>query len=522
VGTLPSQSYLGKPYVFDSWSDGGAINHDYIMQAGYTQVAITARFVPAATVAFLTSPPGLTLGIDGRQNWQSYIFQWGAGSVNTVSAPATQTDAQGHKYQFVSWSNGQPASFSYRMTDPPADDTLTAKYQAIGQITLASAPSGILLQVDSSTCTTPCALERPSGSTLKISAPALIQTAPNSRMLFQGWNDSADGTRQITVSQDSQTYTLSYQQQNHLALSAMPPEGASFAVTPAATDGFYNAGALVSISAQLALGFRFAGWTGDLYGSALAAALSLDSPKVAVLRLDRVPTIAPTGVRSAAMEALPDSVAPGSIISIFGGNLAPASQIGPANPLAQTLQSVTVRVEDTFLPLFFVSPDQINAQISSAISEGIHKITVRWEGQPETTAQIMVTRYAPGLFSTGPPDQPVGSFIHANGEGVTPDNPARAGEIVTVFGTGLGPYATPPPDGFLFDESSAYTLVDAVTVVAGDRNLDALYAGRSAAGVGVDAVRFQLPDALPDSGFLAVKIRINGQESNLVLLATSQ
>jgi hypothetical protein len=37
----------------------------------------------------------------------------------------------------------------------------------------------------------------------------------------------------------------------------------------------------------------------------------------------------------------------------------------------------------------------------------------------------------------------------------------------------------------------------------------------------VDSVRFQLPANLPDAPYLPLKIRINGQESNTVLLPIS-
>ena len=62
------------------------------------------------------------------------------------------------------------------------------------------------------------------------------------------------------------------------------------------------------------------------------------------------------------------------------------------------------------------------------------------------------------------------------------------------------------------------TLKDGVTIIVNDLTINALYAGPSGAAVGVDAVRFQVPATLPDSPFLPVKIRINCQESNTVLL----
>ena len=79
-----------------------------------------------------------------------------------------------------------------------------------------------------------------------------------------------------------------------------------------------------------------------------------------------------------------------------------------------------------------------------------------------------------------------------------------------------------PPDGFLFDVTVGYALKDGVTVMLNDLKIDALYGGRSGAAVGVDAIRFQVPVTLPDSPFLPVKIRINGQESNTVFLPISR
>jgi uncharacterized protein (TIGR03437 family) len=391
-------------------------------------------------------------------------------------------------------------------------------YQLLGTATLNTVPQGLPLQVDGVSCDAPCTIEKDAGTSVSISAPAMRKTDSRSRLVFHGWSDSAEPNRVIALSPDSKTYTANYNSQNMLSLAANPTEGASFILTPASPDGFYDAGSLVSVTAKPAAGFRISAWSGDLSGTSSVGALALDAPRNAILSLDRVPTITSLGVRNAALGASPESVAPGSLISIFGASLAPALEIGPPSPLAQTLEGVTVRVDDAFLPLIFVSPGQINAQLPSALAVGTHTLIVRWEGRPETTAQILVARNAPGLFGNTPPDQPVGSFVRAFGQAVTVDNPARAGEIVSMLGTGLGPYVQQPPDGFLFDETAGYVLKDGVTLIVNDLTIKTLYTGRSAVAVGVDAVRFQVPENLPDSPFLPVKIRINGNESNTVLL----
>lgn len=523
VGAEAVQLLHGAYYVFDSWSDGGDLNHSVTVPLNMASITLTARFVPGIGVGFGTTPSGLSLNIDGSQvpNFPTYDFYWAAGTVHKISAPKTQTDLQGRKYRFVSWSNGQPADWTFTTGSTPPAVRIRALYELTGTAVFNTVPPGMPLQVDGVNCDTPCTIEKSAGTSVSVSAPSARKIDDSSRLVFQGWNDSAEATRAIVLSPGSKTYTANYVSQNRLSVAATPPEGASFMLNPASSDGFYDAGSLVSITANLAAGFRITGWSGDLSGTSTSAALMLDSPKSAVLSLDRVPAVAPLGVRNAALGASAERVAAGSLISIFGANLAPSVEIGPPNPLAQTLAGVTVRADDTFLPLIFVSPGQINAQLPSAMTEGTHQIIVRWEGKPETVAQILVMRNAPGLFGGNPPDQPVGSFVRASGQPVTADNPAHAGEVVSVLGTGLGPYAMQPPDGFLFDESAGYSLKDGVTIVVNDLAITTLYAGRSGAAVGVDAVRFQVPAPLPDSPFLPVKIRINSQESNTVLLPIS-
>jgi uncharacterized protein (TIGR03437 family) len=519
VGALPVQyDHYGNLWVFDSWSDGGSLNHPFQMPAVWAPVTLTANFLPGATVGFFTSPPDLSLSIDGRQNWPNYQFTWAGGATHKVSAPLTQTDSQGRKYRFVSWSNGKPADFTYTMPQPPVSERVVATYGPVAQVTVTSAPTGIPVQVDGAPCTTPCTVDRAPGAQVRLSAPSVQSVDANSRLVFGGWGDSENPERTVTASADPKTYTVSYRAQNRASIASDPPGGASFTLAPASADGFYDAGTQVVVSATPALGFRILYWSGDLSGRSASMPLRMDSPRQAVLHLERTPAIAPTGVRNSAGGAVPEHVAPGSLISIFGASFADEYLPGPASPLVQALGGVTVQVDDSFLPLAFVSPGQVNAQLASGLAAGEHTLTVRREGKPDTSARIAVVRNAPGLFSDGAEDRALGFFMRPDGRIATAESPARPDETVSVLGTGLGPYRTAPFDGFWFDEAAGYTIADPVIVVAGEREIEPLYAGRSRAGVGVDAVQFRVPPPTPGSSFLAVKIRVNGQESNIVYL----
>ena len=522
IGAEPAQHSRGVSYAFHSWSDGGPINHEVRVPSPSQPINLVARFVPAHTVTFQTSPPNLKLHIDGRQDWMNYGFGWLPGSVHKVSAPSTQTDAQGRRYRFVSWSNGQPASFDYTAGDPAGDLRLVATYQLLGQATITSNPAGLAVEVDGASCATPCKVERDAGASITVSAPKSLASGEQSRLTFKGWLDGGSDKRVIELSADSRTYTASYAAQNRLSIAAAPAEGAAIVADPSSPDGFYDVGALVTLIAKPALGFRIRSWSGDLAGSASAATVSVDAPRSVLLLLDRVPAIAPLGVRNAAQAAVSRAIAPGSLISIFGASLAGNLEVGPSDPLTQTLQGVTVTVDDMFLPLIFVSPQQINAQMVSSIAPGTHSLVIRVHGRPETSAQIEVARNAPGLFSMDWDGVSFGVFVRANGQAVTREMPAQPGETLSLLATGLGSYRQTPPDGFLVGESSAYSTADPVDVIAGGERVMPLYAGRASAGVGVDIVRFTVPPNAMASGFMPVQIVVNGSESNVVLLPFGQ
>lgn len=524
LGADPVQYDRGTPYVFESWSDNGPINHEITVPSQPSApISITARFVPGALITFLTSPPGLALSIDNRQNWPGYNFVWAGGTNHTVSAPATARDSQGRQYRFVSWSNSKPATFTYTVAQPPADDRLTATYEPVSEVTVTSNPAGITFDVDGSSCVTPCTFERASGTQVRIAVPAFHNTAENTRLAFRGWGDSVDTARSVVVSAAPATYVATYQLQHRLLVASNPPDGASFQAAPASADGFYDAGTPVSVAATAAPGFRILSWAGDFSGRTRSANIIMDHSKELVLRLDPIPELAPLGVRNAAVPAIPSPVAPGSLISIFGANLAPNHAAGPVTVLAQALENVSVRVDTEFLPLLYVSPQQINAQLSSGLAPGDHTLTVRWEGKPETSTNISVARNAPGLFTTAPDGELIGLFVRDDGQLVTPQAPARPGEEIRALATGLGPYQTAPPDGFLFNESAGYTLADPVSVMVGvDTPARVLYAGRSALGVGIDAVKFAVPAIDTASALVQVRLEVAGHDSNTVLLPVTK
>src|SRR5258708_5660631 len=86
-------------------------------------------------------------------------------------------------------------------------------------------------------------------------------------------------------------------------------------------------------------------------------------------------TISPGGIVNAA--GLPAPVAPGAVISILGTGLATASAAASTFPLPATLGDVSVLVNGSLqVPLFYVSPSQINAQLPYETPAGPATLTL--------------------------------------------------------------------------------------------------------------------------------------------------
>ncbi len=151
------------------------------------------------------------------------------------------------------------------------------------------------------------------------------------------------------------------------------------------------------------------------------------------------------GVVSAA-DYTPD-IAPGAIISIFGEALAPSVLSATEVPLPDTLDGVSVEVVENGqtrkAPLFYVSPSQINAQLPFEITSSEVDVRVRNAQGVSTSQRIGLTPRNPKLFTEPRGGRIEPALVHLDYTKVTAENPALAGEWLTLFLTGLG--AVNPP-----------------------------------------------------------------------------
>ena len=138
------------------------------------------------------------------------------------------------------------------------------------------------------------------------------------------------------------------------------------------------------------------------------------------------------------------SLAPGSLFSLFGERMSASMDQARAFPLPKTLGGTKVFVNAVQAPLLFVSENQINGQVPFGIAAGRGGFIVRTGVGLTDSIPFDLSIAAPELFLLEN-DQAV--VLNSNFTLNTPDNPAEQGSKVSVFFSGQGPVDPPVASG---------------------------------------------------------------------------
>ena len=223
-----------------------------------------------------------------------------------------------------------------------------------------------------------------------------------------------------------------------------------------------------------------------------------------------------TAVESAA-DGSP-AVAPGGLISIYGTGLSASSEGASQVPLPGTLGSTCVSVNNESLPLLYVSPTQINAQLPFDVT-GDGALIVRASGGMSVPFTFTVFPAAPAIFRSGAAGALTGlaTVLRAgdNYSLVTLSNPIHPKDILVVFATGMGLTSPEPAAGDAAPSNPLALVTEAPIVTLGGAALDVLYAGLAPGEVGVYQVNAAVPWWAPQGMQLPLTITQGGQSTTV-------
>ena len=214
---------------------------------------------------------------------------------------------------------------------------------------------------------------------------------------------------------------------------------------------------------------------------------------------------------------LDQAVAPGSLITIFGTDLAAATVPAASIPLPTTLGDTSVTNNGIAAPLLLVSQFQINAQVpwnvlpSGTTSANVPVVVTRAGNSASGAFQMPVAEFGPAIFTF---QNGIGQAAAINPDGSVAGtaNPAAPGSTIVVYATGLGA-VTPVIDSGAAPGNDLRNAATQPTVLIGGVAAQVAFAGLSPQFVGVNQINVVVP-AVPTPGAVPLQIQVGDLTSS--------
>jgi uncharacterized protein (TIGR03437 family) len=226
------------------------------------------------------------------------------------------------------------------------------------------------------------------------------------------------------------------------------------------------------------------------------------------------PVVSDSGVVNAG--SYQETASPGSVISIFGSRLATAEGAASGTPLPRQLEGVTVLINGAAVPLFYVGPWQINAQIPFDTPVGTATLAVEVEGRRSATVPLAVTLASPGIFFTADKDHAIAQNL-PDWSLNSPASAALPGQYVIVYLTGLGPVDNPVIAGAAVPPAPLARAVASVAAMVGGQPAEVAFAGLTPGFVGLGQINIKIPNV--PSGDQSLELTVGGLKGNTTYLS---
>jgi len=231
---------------------------------------------------------------------------------------------------------------------------------------------------------------------------------------------------------------------------------------------------------------------------------------------DQAPALSPGGIVNAASFAAQAPLAPGSLISIFGSNLATGLEAAANVPLPMTLAGNTIVIGGQQTPLVFASGGQVNAMVPYGLAVNTSQQVIASRGNSISVPQsINMAPAAPGIFLRAGGQ---GAIVDRNNFVVDSTHPVKAGDVIVIYCTGLGEVDTPVQTGSPASLTVLINSLNKATATVGGLPAQVLFSGLTPGSVGLYKVNAIVPAAAPGNQ-VPVTITAAGQTSTPATIA---
>ncbi|MBX0334207.1 InlB B-repeat-containing protein, partial [Pontibacter sp. HSC-14F20] len=262
-------------YRFVGW--GGAVSGNSVTTVvtmdGDKTVSATFEIIPP-TMYSLTLTQPQNGSIAAEPSAATHV----AGTVVTLTATAEDG------YRFTGWTGDASGTTNPLQLSMNSDKTISATFELIPTYTLTiTEPSNGTVTADPA----------PDQAGIYREGTVVTLTAiPADGFLFSGWSGDASGselTATVTMN-GNRTVTATFEAlpPTMYTLTLNQPENGSISHEPAGDT--YEAGTVVTLTANSSPGFRFSGWTGDATGTTNPLALTMNGNKTVSATFEAIPT----------------------------------------------------------------------------------------------------------------------------------------------------------------------------------------------------------------------------------------
>jgi uncharacterized protein (TIGR03437 family) len=209
-------------------------------------------------------------------------------------------------------------------------------------------------------------------------------------------------------------------------------------------------------------------------------------------------------------------ISPGSLITIYGQNLADTSGLDNGLPLPPKLNGASVLLGNLSLPIVYASPGQLNVQVPYGVPVNTqYQLTVQHGNTLSVPQQLAVAQAQPGIFTMN--QQGFGQGAIAKSDGITlaqPGTPAAIGEMVVIYCTGLGTVSPQVAEGVAPQGPPNLSTTDnPVTVMIGGQTAQVVFAGLTPGDPGLYQINAVVPSGTVTGDAVPVVITVAGQSS---------
>lgn len=228
-----------------------------------------------------------------------------------------------------------------------------------------------------------------------------------------------------------------------------------------------------------------------------------------------VPVIAEDAAISAATSVRGAPLAPGSLFSIYGAQLAEGSRAASSLPLPAALGLTRVQVGERTAPLFYAGDQgtftQVNAVLPYEVTANIPQQVAVWRGARRSPyAEIAIAAAQPSVFAVVDGENPA---VIADAR-----NPVARGKVVVIYCEGLGAVQPAAGTGQMVPAQPLSFVQTPVTVNIGGQEATVLFAGLTPGLTGLYQVNAVIPETSATGAQVPVVVTAGTLSSEVVAI----